>query len=86
MADNTPVPLNRTERVLAGMIASIGGLSVICIIAVIVAGFAAADVSGGAWPVVRVLPAIGLPIAFVLIIVFAILSVVRRRRIADGSR
>lgn len=68
------------------MIASIGGLSVICIIAVIAAGAAAADVSGGAWPVVRVLPAIGLPIAFVLIIVFAILSVVRRRRIANGSR
>ena len=85
VADNTPVPLNRTERVIAGMIASIGGLSLLCIIAFIVANVASADTTGGAWPVVRLLPVIGLPIAFVLIIVFAILSVVRRRRIANGG-
>jgi TRAP-type C4-dicarboxylate transport system permease small subunit len=85
VADNTPVPLNRTERVLSGMIASIGGLSLLCVIGFIVASASNADTTGGAWPVVRVLPAIGLPIAFVLIIVFAILSVVRRRRIANGG-
>jgi hypothetical protein len=85
VAENTPVPLNRTERVLAAMIASIAGLSVLAIIAVI-AGSAAGVVSqDGAWPVVVVFPSIGLPVAFVLIIVFAVVSIVRRRRLSAGN-
>ena len=86
MAENTAVPLNRIERVLASMIAGIGGLSVIAIIATIAAGSAGADLSSGAWPVVAVFPGLGLPVTFILIVVFAIVSIVRRRRIAaDGS-
>ena len=77
------MPLNRIERVLAFMIAAIAGLSVLAIIAVIVASAAKVDTSGNAWLTVAVLPSIGLPIAFVLIIVFAVVSIVRRRRIAS---
>lgn len=85
MADDSAVPLNRIERVLAFMIASVGGLSLLSIVAVLIASTAKADMTGGVWPTVAVLPAIGLPIAFVLIVVFAVVSIVRRRRIANDG-
>lgn len=86
MANDTPVPLNRIERILRNMIASAAGLSIIAIVATIVAGFARIDVNQSIWPVVVVLPFIGLTLAFVLIIAFLIVSIVRRRRLASGSR
>jgi purine-cytosine permease-like protein len=86
VAENTPVPLNRIERVLAFMVAGIGGLSVLAIVAILIATVAGVDTSEGPWLPISVFPAIGLPITLVLIIVFAVVSVVRRRRIADGSQ
>ena len=86
MAENTAVPLNRIERVLAFMIASVAGLSVLAIIAIIIASAAKADTSNGPWLTIAVLPTVGLPIAFLLIIVFAVVSIVRRRRIAAGGK
>ena len=85
MAENTPVPLNRIERVLAFMVAGIGGLSLLAIIAILIAAFSHADTSEGPWLTVAVFPTIGLPITLILIIVFAVVSVVRRRRIANGG-
>jgi len=86
VAENTPVPLNRIERILAFMIAGIGGLSVLAIIAILIATFSKADTSEGPWLLIAVFPTLGLPIAFALIIVFAVVSIVRRRRIArDGG-
>jgi hypothetical protein len=81
VANDTPVPLNRIERILRNMIASAAGLSLLAILATIVAGFARINVNEGLWPVVVVLPFIGLTIAFVLIIVFLVVSIVRRRRL-----
>lgn len=81
MANDTPVPLNRIERVLAAMIASIGGLSLLAIVAILIASVSKLDTSEGPWLMIAVLPTIGLPIAFLLIIVFAILAIVRRRRL-----
>ena len=86
MANDTPVPLNRIERILRNMIASAAGLSILAILATIVAGFARIDVNLGIWPVVVILPFIGLTLAFVLIIAFLVVSIVRRRRLAQGSR
>jgi hypothetical protein len=86
VAENTPVPLNRIERVLAFMVAGIGGLSVLAIVAVLIATFGNADTSEGPWLPLAVFPTIGLPITVVLIIVFAVVSIVRRRRIADGGK
>jgi hypothetical protein len=86
VAENTPVPLNRIERVLAFMVASIGGLSVVAIIAILIATFSDVDTSEGPWLPIAVLPTIGLPITLVLIITFAVVSIVRRRRIADGGQ
>jgi hypothetical protein len=82
VANDTPVPLNRIERILRNMIASAAGLSIVAIVATIVAGFARIDVNQGIWPVVVVLPFIGLTLAFALIIAFLIVSIVRRRRLA----
>ncbi|HEX7835368.1 MAG TPA: hypothetical protein VF479_07860 [Pseudolysinimonas sp.] len=87
MAENTPVPLNRIERVLAFMVAGIGGLSLLAIIAILIVSLLGGDTSQGLWLTVSVFPALGLPIALVLIIVFAVVSVVRRNRIArDGGK
>lgn len=88
MAENTPVGLNRIERILAVMIASSAGLSIVCIVAVFIAQVSGeTDFDGGAWPIVRFLPVIGLPFAFVLIVVLLVVSVVRRRRLgSDGGR
>ena len=84
MANDTPVQTNRIERVLAFMIGSIAGLSIFAIVAVVVANLSGADLSGGAWPVVSVLPRVGLTLAFVLIVVFTVVRVTRLRRTGDG--
>lgn len=87
VAENTPVPLNRIERVLAFMVAGIGGLSVLAIVAILSATLTKVDISEGPWRLIAAFPTLGLPIALVLIIVFAAVSVVRRTRIArDGGQ
>lgn len=86
MAENTPVHLNRTERVIAFMVASIGGLSVVAILAVIVGNLAGIrDYSGGVWPLAVVLPAIGLPVTATLLIVFFVLRALHQRRLSRDN-
>ena len=87
MAENTPVPLNRIERVLAFMVAGIAGISLLSIIAILIATASDVNTSEGPWLPIAVFPMLGLPVALVLIVVFAVISVVRRRRIArDGGQ
>lgn len=85
MANDTPVPLNRIERILRNMIASAAGLSILAILATIVASLAGVNTREGVWLTITVLPFIGLTIAFLLMIAFAIISIVRRRRLARDS-
>lgn len=85
MANDTPVPLNRIERILRNMIASAAGLSILAILATIVANLSGVNTREGVWLVVAVLPFIGLTVAFVLMIVFTIVSILRRRRLARDS-
>jgi len=86
--DSGRVPFNRIERVLTAMIASVGGMSVIAMIAVFVAMWAGVDdFTGGVWPAVRVLPFLGLPITLLLMVAFMIVWTLRRRRIqGNGGR
>ena len=80
------MPLNRIERAVATMAASIGGLSILSILAIFVGRLAALDTHSGAWPVVAVLPLIGLPLALVALIVFFVVRFQHQRRIArDGG-
>jgi ABC-type transport system involved in multi-copper enzyme maturation permease subunit len=85
VANDTPVPLNRIERILRNMIASAAGLSILAILAVILANLTGVNTRESVWLMVAVLPFIGLTLALVLIIVFMIVSVVRRRRLARDS-
>lgn len=88
MAKETPITDVRIERILAFMVASAIGLSIIAFLAVIIGTAAGVtDFSVGVWPVAIVLPAIGLPLGLVLVIVLIIVSGVRRGREArDASK
>ncbi len=88
MTDETRVPLNRIERLLAVFIAVTAGMSVLAVAVVIGAGLLGVeDLSEGIWPVIAILPVVGLPIAFALILTFAIVTAVRRSRLQrDGGR
>ena len=85
--DNTMLS-HRGERILAFMVASAIGLSILSFLAVIIATAAGVDdFGGGAWPVVILLPAIGLPLGLVLMIALIVVSGIRRSRDArDASQ
>ncbi|ROS59236.1 hypothetical protein EDF38_2080 [Frigoribacterium sp. PhB160] len=90
MADKTEQSaaesVHRTERVLVTMIASIVALSILAFVARIVGAVVGVDdYTAGAWPVVTVLPLIGLPVAILLIIAFVVVTVVRRGRESRGT-
>jgi cation transporter-like permease len=86
VANDTAVPLNRTERILRNMIASAAGLSILAMIATIIGSTTGANRGGGIWVTIAVLPFIGLIIAAVLIVAFAVVSIARRRRLARDDR
>jgi uncharacterized membrane protein len=80
---------NRFERVLAYMVAGTIILSLVSFIAILVAtatGLARADFAVGMWPLVTVMPLIGLPIGFALIVTLLIVSARRRGRAARDVR
>ncbi len=68
------------------MVASSIGLAVLSIFAILIATIAQADLSGGLWPVVRVLPLVGLPIGFLMLISLIVISAIRRGREAKDAR
>ena len=86
MAEDSRIGLNRIERILAVMIAAVGGLSILAMVAVLFASAAGQATGEGAWLFVTVLPTIGLPIAFLIVLAFLIVAAVRRRNAPDGSR
>ncbi len=86
MPENAPVPLNRIERVLAAMILAIIAISLAAIVATMLGAGAGLDMSGGIWPSLMLVGYIGLPIAFLLIVTFLIVSARRRRTARDGGR
>jgi hypothetical protein len=84
MAKRPPAPPavpepTRAERAITYMMFSILGLSVIAIIALIVGG---PTKSGAIWTSVALVPFIGLPLGFILLIVLVVLSSIRRGRAA----
>lgn len=88
MPEESFVMSSRIERVLAYMVASIVVLSLVAFVALIAAtalGLERDDFAQGIWPVVTLLPLIGLPIGFVLIIVLLVVSAVRRGRAARDA-
>jgi hypothetical protein len=82
VARGTAVPLNRIERILAFMLGAVVALTIASVVAIFIGGAVGAVETAGIWPVLRLLPAIGLPIALVFAIVLIIVMGVRRRRLA----
>ncbi|MFU8946224.1 multidrug ABC transporter ATPase [Mycetocola zhadangensis] len=87
MTANNPSNVSRLERTLAFMLLGLVLLSVVTFLAIIIGtwqGMGSADFAGGIWPVVVMVPYIGLPLAFLLLITLMITSMVRRSR--DNKR
>lgn len=79
---------NRLERVLAYMVAAVILVSLASFVALIAAtgaGLERDDFTTGMWPIVTIMPLIGLPIGFVLIIALLVVSAVRRGRAAKDA-
>jgi len=86
VAEKTPVNDNRNERILAYMLASAIGLSILAIIAVIAGtGFGVRNFGEGVWPFVIVLPTIGLPIGFILLVALIVMNAVKKSRAARDA-
>ena len=69
------------------MLGAIIVLTLISLIGIFVGNGVHADFATGIWPAIRLLPAIGLPIALVLAIALIIMMGTRRRRLAaDDAR
>lgn len=86
MAQDTPISGNRGERILAFMVASAVGLSIIAFLSIIIGTAAGVRNFGeGIWPVAFVLPLIGLPIGLILMIVLIVTSGLRRGREARDA-
>ena len=88
MSTRTPgedLPVRRVDRILAFMSLGLTVVSIVCFFVVIAARPAGVDdFSEGFWPVIVVLPMIGLPLAFVLMITVLVMSFVRRARANRG--
>jgi hypothetical protein len=80
VAENTPVTVYRTERVLTYMAASSIGLAILGIIALIIAGIARVNTEGQIWVTIAVIPPIGLTLGVVFAIAFIVVSAIRRTR------
>lgn len=85
----SPAPTSRLERILAAMVVGIVGLSIIAFFAVIFGTFAGLqreDFGEGLWPVATMLPLIGLPLGFVLVMALLVVSTRRRRQGGTGAQ
>ncbi|NQX29810.1 hypothetical protein HQQ81_20885 [Microbacteriaceae bacterium VKM Ac-2854] len=79
---NTPPPaeIGRVERTLAYMFVAIIAVVLIAFLAILLGPmFGVTDYSAGVWAFVFALPLVGLPIAFVMMIVLLIVGIRRRR-------
>lgn len=83
MTDPSTHNASRFERILAFMLLALVLLSVGTFVAIMVGtgqGMGSEDFATGIWPVVVMVPYIGLPLAIVLLITLMISSAVRRAR------
>ena len=89
MASDIPINDQRLERILAFMVASAVGLSIVSFLAVIIAsgvGVTGEQFSQPPWPTVLVLPVIGLPLGVIVLVALLIVSGLRRGREARDAR
>ena len=85
VAENTPVTVYRTERVLTYMAASSIGLAILGILALVIVNVSRVDLPLQVRALVTVLPAVGLTLGVLFAIAFIIVSAVRRTRTARDA-
>ncbi len=85
VAENTPVTVYRTERVLTYMAASSIGLAILGILALLIIGNGRAGLPTQVQALLAVLPAVGLTLGLLFAIAFIIVSAVRRTRAARDA-
>ncbi|MGK9146371.1 multidrug ABC transporter ATPase [Plantibacter flavus] len=88
MTDDKTPSISRPERILAYMVVTIVAASIAAFVAIMVGtatGLQQADFGSGVWPFVAMVPYVGLPLAFVLVIALMIVGAVRRSRESRGS-
>lgn len=85
MATEETQETTRLERVLATMVITTIGLSLLCFFAVILAGPLNYSLDNPLGMFVLALPAVGLPIGFLLMLALIITNLVRRRRSASAD-
>jgi hypothetical protein len=89
VTDPEPHNASRFERILAFMLLAMVLLSVASFVAIMVGtgqGMGSEDFTSGLWPVIVMIPYIGLPLAVVLLIILMISSGVRRARESRRDR
>jgi hypothetical protein len=87
MATEDTYEATRLERILGTMVVAIVGVSILAFLAIVTAGITRLDLMSAFGQIVLVLPGVGLPIGFILMISLLIINMVRRRRDASaGSR
>lgn len=87
MATEDTYEATRLERILGTMVIAIVGVSILAFLAIVTAGITHLDLTSSFGTFVLVLPGIGLPIGFILMVSLLIINMVRRRRDASaGSR
>lgn len=91
MSTRTPdddIPVRRIDRILAFTSLGLAVAAIVSFFAIMIGtatGMGQADFGSGVWPFVTLIPLIGLPLAFILIIVLLIMSFVRRARANRGG-
>jgi hypothetical protein len=85
VAENTPVEIHRTERVLRNMAASAFGLAILGILALFITAVARVDTSSGIWLTVKVLPGVGIILGGLFALAFLISLIIRRSRAARDA-
>jgi TRAP-type C4-dicarboxylate transport system permease small subunit len=83
MTDKAPQSINRTQRVLATMVASIVGLALACFAAILIAMAMGVDAKGfdhPIWRFVQAVPFFGLLLAFLLLGAVIVIAAVQRHR------
>jgi hypothetical protein len=86
VSDPDTTPASRIERSLTYAVVTVIGLSILAIVAVLVSGLAKVLLDNIIWQTIALLPVVGLPIGFILMMVLLVISTRRRLRDSRGSR
>jgi hypothetical protein len=80
-----PPPVSRVQRVLGFVIASVIGLAIFSIAALLIGAAAKQNTSVGVWQVVNFIPLLALPLGLVLVLVLLGITFARRSQAAKDA-